>query len=360
MFTGEVHVDLMLHEQTCRIAILADDLTSAADAAGPFVAQGMTALIGWETAPLLPAEVVSVNAATRSLAAMQAGARMERFARDLRHAPVLFKTVDSTLRGHVREEIAGALRGSGRCRLVFAPAFPNAGRTTVDGIQLLDGVPVHLSRYGQDPVHPARVSALWELLREATGTATLLDACTQDDLDRSVAGVERPEEVLWVGSPGLARALARRVGTGESPGADFAASNGAALVVVGSANDISHRQAAAIRGGTAKVLLAPRSRKGDPAAVLAQLADEAAAELVTGRFGALIATGGDTMDAILTRMGTGSISLLGEVEPGFPFGLAEIAGRPILLAMKAGGFGDDMTLERAARHLCTFIKEPAP
>ena len=360
MFRSGFQIKLMLHEQISNIAILADDLTSAADGAGPFVAQGMTALIGWETAPHLQAEVGSFNAATRSLAAMQAGARMDRFARDLRHAPVLFKTVDSTLRGHVREEIAGALRGSGRRRLVFAPAFPDAGRTTVDGIQLLDGVPVHLSRYGQDPVHPARVSALRDLLPEAAGTATLFDACTQDDLDHRVAGIARPEEVLWVGSPGLARALAKRVGTGKPNVAEYAASEGAALVVVGSANDISHRQAAAIPGGTAKVLLAPRARKGDPAAVLAQLADEAAAQLVTGRFGALIATGGDTMDAILTRMGTGSISLLGEVEPGFPFGLAEIAGRPILLAMKAGGFGDDMTLERAARHLCTFNKEPTP
>jgi uncharacterized protein YgbK (DUF1537 family) len=308
----------------------------------------------------MQAEVCSFNAATRSLAATQAGARMERFARDLRHAPFLFKTVDSTLRGHVREEIAGALRGSGRRRLVFAPAFPDAGRTTVQGIQLLDGVPVHQSRYGQDPVHPARVSELRDLLPDTAGTAMLFDACTQDDLDRCVAGVAHPDEVLWVGSPGLARALARRVGTGEPAGAAPAASDGAALVVVGSANEISHRQAAAIRDGTAKVLLSPRDRKGDPAAVLAHLVDEAAAQLATGRFGVLIATGGDTMDAILTRMGTRSIRLLGEVEPGFPFGLAEIAGRPVLLAMKAGGFGDDRTLARAARHLCTFNKEPTP
>lgn len=350
----------MLLEQTCTVAILADDLTSAADGVGPFVAHGMTALVGWDTASLKKAEVWSVNAATRSLSATQAGARMDRFARDLCDAPVLFKTVDSTLRGHVREEIAGALRGSGRRRLVFAPAFPDTGRTTVAGIQLLNGGPVHLSRHGQDPVHPARVSALRDLLPEGAGSATLVDARTQDDLDRCVAGVKYPEEVLWVGSPGLARALAKRFGPGDHADAEHVASDGAPLVVVGSANEISHRQAAVARGGAAIVLCAPRDRKGDPEAVLAHLADGAAAQLATGRFGALIATGGDTMNAILARIGAHSISLLGEVEPGVPFGLAEIAGRPILLAMKAGGFGDDMTLERAARHLCTFIKEPAP
>ena len=36
----------------------------------------------------------------------------------------LYKTMDSTLRGHVREELSAAFRASRRQLLVVAPAFP--------------------------------------------------------------------------------------------------------------------------------------------------------------------------------------------------------------------------------------------
>ena len=64
---------------------------------------------------------------------------------------VLYKTVDSTLRGHIAEELEACFAASGRKALVFAPAFPQAGCTTVRGIQLVDGIPVSESAYGHDP-----------------------------------------------------------------------------------------------------------------------------------------------------------------------------------------------------------------
>ncbi len=60
------------------------------------------------------------------------------------------------------------------------------------------------------------------------------------------------------------------------------------------------------------------------------------------------------MEAMLNRIGVRQFTLAGELEPGFPLGIATLSdGRKSTLGMKAGGFGDDDTLLRAADLLCS-------
>ena len=100
------------------------------------------------------------------------------------------------------------------------------------------------------------------------------------------------------------------------------------------------------------LLRAPLTRHDDPAAVLRQIAQDAAERLRGGAFGAVIATGGDTMEAVLDRPGMQAFEILREIEPGFPLGRAALDdGRDLLIAMKAGGFGDDDALRRAISQL---------
>jgi D-threonate/D-erythronate kinase len=110
------------------IGILADDLTSAADGAGPFVDRGLRAVIGRGCLPKEGATIVAVDSGSRSVAATQAAERAAELAAQLASRDVLYKTVDSTLRGHVTAELEAAFKASGRKMLVFAPAFPAAGR----------------------------------------------------------------------------------------------------------------------------------------------------------------------------------------------------------------------------------------
>ena len=66
-------------------------------------------------------------------------------------------------------------RGScGRCArppaappLVFAPAFPAGGRTTIDGVHRLNGVPAAETAPGSDPLSPVRESHIPTLLRDS-------------------------------------------------------------------------------------------------------------------------------------------------------------------------------------------------
>jgi len=200
-----------------RVGILADDLTSAADGASPFVGRGLSALVGRACLPMVNADVLAIDMRTRSVDLRTARETTQRLTASLKNAEILYKTVDSTLRGHVRAEISAALKTSGRKKLVFAPAFPEAGRTTRNGIQLVDGVPVDQSTYASDPVHPATTSVLADLVPSDARSAVFLDADTQDDLDIQIAAIPDLHDVLWVGSPGMAQALAARISNERRP-----------------------------------------------------------------------------------------------------------------------------------------------
>lgn len=254
-----------------------------------------------------------------------------------------------------------AFTASGRKMLVFAPAFPSAGRTTVSGVQLVEGIPVAETGYGRDPVHPARHSRLVELVPPSIGNVIILDATTQGELDTKIAALPDPESILWVGSPRMALALAKRLAPVQLASDVTLAGGRQILVVVGSANPRSHRQADRIGGGRGVALLrAPLERIDDPSSILRDIAQAAARRLVDERCDVVIATGGDTMEAILDGLDVSAFEILQELEPGFPLGRVSLEnGRELLIAMKAGGFGDDDTLHRAVARLraCSSVSE---
>jgi D-threonate/D-erythronate kinase len=402
-----------------RIAIIADDLTSACDGAAPFVAAGFRAHVGFDPpgrGPLVDG-VTAVDTDSRSKSATEAARCAAAVTAALAGADVLFKTVDSTLRGHLVAEIDAALAVSGRRTAVLAPAFPAQGRTTVAGVQHLDGQPVDRTWFGQDPGHPVRCADLVRLFPGAmpfaggVGAAryVVADARSDADLDRVVAGVPI-EQVLWVGSPGLAAALARRLGphaAGLGPEQGGAARR--VLFVIGSLHPASREQlgwlcsaggaeaisvlddgaveraeqrlarqrVVVLHGPTGRAAGQGQAGRGQPGqgqagrgqpgqgqgqagqgqvgqgqAVLAMLAEVTARLAGARAFDALVITGGETARTVLLGCGVRGLELGGELEPGIPLGFADhplgFADRSLGLpvVVKAGGFGDPRLLAR--------------
>jgi len=339
-----------------QVSVIADDLTSAADGGCPFLRKGCSVEVvrrAYAGTGDSSADVVSVDCGSRSMPARQAARTAGEAAAALRHAPLLFKTIDSALRGHIREELRSVYRESGRERLVVAPAFPEAGRTTRNGILFVDGRPVAESTYASDPVHPATTSRIADLVPGGVRDLTILDAGSQEELTGKVAAIERPDEVLWVGSPGLARALADLKEPAQIRTPPPVASAGLTLVAVGSANPVSREQFRRVEALSGTICLsAPEGRAHDPQKVLQEIADQASQCLQDPAVSGLVATGGDTMEALLERLNIGRFALVGELEAGFPVGSATLAdGRRLLLGMKAGGFGTPDTLHKAVERL---------
>jgi uncharacterized protein YgbK (DUF1537 family) len=82
---------------------------------------------------------------------------------------VLHKKTDSTLRGNIAAELGALLDLWPRATLVYAPAFPAAGRTVRDGVLRVDGVPVAETAFADDPLSPVKESSVPRLLRRHSG-----------------------------------------------------------------------------------------------------------------------------------------------------------------------------------------------
>ena len=376
------------------IAVIADDLTGAADAGVQFARAGYRTTVAFRgcAAPRVgDADAVALDTDSRAMAAGFAARRVVEAAHAARGSNVVFKKIDSTLRGPVAAEISAALGAMGRENVIVAPAFPEAGRTTVGGVQLVRGVPVHETEARKDPRTPVREGHLPTLLRAVGPVASLsagelgepgvvrsalagarcvvADAENQGDLEALVRGVEDPSAVLWTGSAGLALAFGKVYPgphTGE-PSPPLPRPVLPVLVVVGSLSGTSRAQlrrwiedhaAVPVAAGRAEAVeeavLAAREAlsrgrhaavystedRGDAGAVVEELAGVVARLSEEELFDALVLTGGDTAVGVARGLGASGIRLVGEVGPGIPVGTL-IGPRPYTVVTKAGGFGED-------------------
>lgn len=385
-----------------RWGIIADDLTGAADSAAPFARMGFaTRLALRDPLDIGDGHVVAVSTDSRSMSASRAGERVTQAALRLRELGVhrIYKKIDSTLRGNVVSELEALLAVVEPATLaVVCPAFPAVGRTVVDGRLLVGGRSVLESESARDPISPVETDRIEEFLARL-GSSTLVpltvvraggeelatrfgqittdlavvDASQESDLDAiAEAGVRSGRPVAFVGSGGLAGALAARLGS------DRARASAPTLVVVGSrhgssrqqldelskrqdtevcaldvgAVDVSgawEQQVQAVRdraGGVVAITTAP-GQPADPDRVAARLA-EVAVGLSSQGIRAIVATGGDTAGAILSRADADSLDMLDEIVPGLPMGRIRggmLAHIPIVT--KSGGFGDTHLLSVA-------------
>src|ERR687898_1136111 len=250
-----------------RVAIIADDLTGAADTGVQLARAGYRTAVAFRDAPILPSEdvdAVALDTDSRTMPAGFAARRVLAATRAVRATPLIYKKLDSTLRGPIAAELSAALSASGREHAVVAPAFPATGRTTVEGVQLVRGVPVHETEAKDDPRTPVREGHVPTLLAAAFPSVVSLstedlahpatvrraleearcvvaDAARDEHLEALVRAVPDPSEVLWAGSAGLAVALGR-VYPGPHTGTTPSARTSRVLVVVGSLSEVARGQ----------------------------------------------------------------------------------------------------------------------
>jgi len=340
------------------VGMVADDLTGALDAAAPFALRGLRTLVvpSLEHLPAaLPAgvEVLCVNTASREIPAAEAARRAGAAAAWLmRLAPrVVFKKVDSRLKGHLPAEIAAVLAATGRSRALVAPAIPDLGRRVEDGCLVGLGVP-----------EPVSVAAACAGLPAETP-----DTRSDADLDVLAARLlAEGDALVAVGARGLAAALARTWPARPAPVPPLPLAR-PALIAIGSRDPITRGQVAHYRtqarpgelchlpapngavpaGSAAPVTLVtaePGPAEEPPAAVAARFAEGLSGHVRSHPPASLLISGGETAFALLTRLGVDVIEVGGEALPGVPFAHASIAGRTVLLLTKSGGFGGPETI----------------
>jgi len=406
--------------------IIADDLTGAADCAIAFAKRGLESVVAWEKhTDAGGVQVLSVDAATRRLPPAEAAKlQVDVLAAHYQPGLRLYKKIDSTVRGQPAAELAGLLgfapaQSEGRPRLaIVAPAFPGTGRVTVNGSIVVQGVPLEQTPlWARD--HTYATANLVDILGsaglraeglplDATGhdpekvlarllsargrglAAVACDAKTEADLIAVATGsLPMADDVIWVGSGGLATALAD-VETGSAqpaPLPPLMSGQKNVLIVVGTLAEASRLQAKTLveTGSVRHLVISPDALFTGPCSPVWQQRSEELARNFTAQedvllelelaanpdlsrgavlserlaafiesagsgFGGLIATGGDTVYALLSKLGVHSIRLLDEVEPGVPLGIT-VGAVSIPVVTKAGAFGDAHSLRRSLERL---------
>jgi D-threonate/D-erythronate kinase len=262
------------------LLILSDDLSGAADCAAACMAGGLSAQVSLTGQRLNPrADIVAIDLNSRHLSASEASMAHDTAVQSLhadRHT-ILYKKIDSTLRGHIGIEIAACLAAlPNRPLSIVAPAFPGTGRTTRNGRAYVGNIPLEATELWRGEC--GRTNAdLTDILREAglnpvladldlvrCGAVKLharLEAWMAGGVDAVVCDAEAEQDLgaiataalrlrrrpLFAGSAGLARHVKRlqalRV-PDRSPAPKFCGlGNRSVLTIIGSMSAVSQEQA---------------------------------------------------------------------------------------------------------------------
>ena len=321
--------------------LVADDLTGATDTGHSFAERGYRTRVlldpGAEDASLSDAnaDVLAISTDSRYLDEA-AAAEAVRSAVESHPASVVYKKVDSTLRGNVTAEIGAALEAADATTVVVAPAFPANDRLTACGWHLVEGELVTDTAFGQDEKAPS--SAHLPTLLEAPakeighlsiGTVAAGEEAVRNALegadDRSVIACDAiyeahlaaiaagtaPLEPLYAGSAGLAEQIEVPVGAdavaSDQPPARSRSQKGdrtreSVLGVVGSVHAATLEALAAMPDERV-VLLDSFETVNDPEAAGAAAGERALAALASD--GVAIVTAARTDDDIERTMAAG-------------------------------------------------------
>ncbi|MCM2579745.1 four-carbon acid sugar kinase family protein, partial [Streptomyces meridianus] len=191
-----------------QVFVVADDLTGSNATGALFARLGLRTVTVSDPAQVpryaAEADVLVVNTGSRHFRPADGYAAVRAVAEPADGVPLVVKRVDTTLRGNPGRELDAvvdaltARQPSVPVRVLAVPAFPDAGRTTVGGLHLVDGVPLTRTPVAHDPFDPVRHSRIAAVIAEqsALTTAEIPLDVVEDGPDAVVQRLRHPADVL--------------------------------------------------------------------------------------------------------------------------------------------------------------------
>ncbi|NLN15610.1 MAG: four-carbon acid sugar kinase family protein [Tissierellia bacterium] len=239
-----------------RYLIIADDFTGANDTGVQLTKRGI------KTQVVLDAENIKdpnfsyvLDTESRALSEDEAYRKLKSQLKDVKldDFDLVYKKIDSTIRGNIVAELKAIDELYQPELIIFAPAFPDIGRTTVDEVHYVNGRRIRETEFAKDPLKPVKEDNIRKLLeggfnepvihhslkdlRDSNvifheGRIHTFDAERNIDLDKIVLfSLNTEKKILWVGSAGLANRIIA-VNRPYRP----------ALAIVGSLSEVSRKQ----------------------------------------------------------------------------------------------------------------------
>ena len=162
-----------------KLLVLADDFTGALDTGVKFADVGIPTQVivakVFDFSTVDPeVTVLVIDLQTRHQLPAVAYEAVYQMAKQAMQAgvPYILKKTDSALRGNIGSELTALYDASKQPALSFIPALPAMFRTTVNGIHLIDGVPVNESVFGKDPFSPVNHASVVDIIKEQSTILT--------------------------------------------------------------------------------------------------------------------------------------------------------------------------------------------
>jgi uncharacterized protein YgbK (DUF1537 family) len=212
-----------------RYLIVADDFTGANDTGVQLKRRGINTNVVF-TSDLIDKDQSSfvIDTESRSLSEDDAYNKIKNILNnvELNDFKYLIKKVDSTLRGNVAKEIKAVDEEYKSELVIFAPALPDLKRTTVNGIHMLNDVPITYTEMAKDPLKPVKEDNITRILESvydeevfhinldsvkskqidfSSGRVFTFDVVTNEDMRNIIkAAMNTGKKVLWIGTAAMA------------------------------------------------------------------------------------------------------------------------------------------------------------
>jgi len=155
-----------------KILVAADDLTGASELGAIALKHGLTSriILGDEDPDQFREDVIIIDTDSRNLSPALAKEKLKKRASGIRRDEysLIYKKVDSLLRGPVLSELEGFASGLGFESCILAPANPSLGRVVKGGKYFVNNIPLSQTEFSHDPDYPRLSDDVNELLLKET------------------------------------------------------------------------------------------------------------------------------------------------------------------------------------------------
>lgn len=220
-------------------------------------------------------DVLVINTDSRGLSSDKAFLKVSNLLKqfDQKLFPIIYKKIDSTLRGNVGCEIDAILKETKGSLCFMAPSYPEQNRTLVGGILIVGEKPLALTEMARNTASPIQESHVYKILqnqsqnnvgwidlthvastherlqktvdeeRKKGNQIIIFDAVGRGDLKNIVETAFHVERIpFFVGSAGLAEEVAKKLTSSKARASRKTKALKHILIVSGTASSVTHQQ----------------------------------------------------------------------------------------------------------------------
>lgn len=380
-----------------KMLLLADDFTGANDSGIKIVQRGYDATVSLDSNLENESQILIIDTESRNLGEKESYVKTDNLVKKIKNLDdyiLVYKKVDSTLRGNIKAECEVLIKYLDPKYVIFAPAHPRLGRITKSGIHYVNGERIINSEFARDPEKPVNNDDIRSILskdikhhdlaeirsdlRIEPGINTF-DCEKYDDLLKiSRKSLELEEKVLYIGSAGLcdaifdeliikkpALAIVGSVSSQNKESIEYCKSMGIKIIKISLMDYVKNLYRNKLNSvlefldKNKDVLIVTSENRKDymktlkylkennikPDDILSNLLKEISEKVLKNcEISGVLTTGGTTSIQFLNSINADGTKLISEIENGVILSKVYGIEKDLYLVTKAGAFGNEKTI----------------